>query len=170
VEIISPVTAGYGQPVSSTFIRRAVAGGDLASAAEGLGRPYAIGGRVSHGERRGRLLGYPTINVPVDSERKLLPPQGVYAVEVQSPHGTFGGMMNLGPRPTFGDQALSLEVHLFDVTADFYGMRVRIDLMARLRETRRFDGVDALVDQLRLDERSAREVLGSGPGAGGAGK
>jgi riboflavin kinase/FMN adenylyltransferase len=159
VEIIAPVTGGSGQSVSSTFIRRAVAGGDLVHAAEGLGRPYAVGGRVSHGEARGRLLGFPTINVPLESERKLLPPQGVYAVRVQSAHGTFGGMMNLGPRPTFGDHSMSLEVHLFDVSADFYGMRVRIDFMSRLRDILKFDGVDALVAQLRRDELDARRVL-----------
>ncbi|MGQ0648656.1 MAG: bifunctional riboflavin kinase/FAD synthetase [Gemmatimonadaceae bacterium] len=159
VEIVSPVTAGSGRPVSSTFIRRAVAGGDLASAAEGLGRPYAIGGRVTHGEKRGRLLGYPTINVTLESARKLLPPQGVYAVRVQTPRGTFGGMLNLGPRPTFGETDVTLEAHLFDVEAEFYGMRVRIDFLSRLRDTRKFDGVDALVAQLRLDSADARRVL-----------
>ncbi|MCC6319114.1 MAG: bifunctional riboflavin kinase/FAD synthetase [Gemmatimonadaceae bacterium] len=159
VEVLAPVTALSGQPVSSTFIRRAVAGGDLLRAEEGLGRPYAIGGRVSHGEARGRLLGFPTINVPIESSRKLIPPQGVYAVRVQSARGTFGGMMNLGPRPTFGDAATSLEVHLFDVSADFYGLRVRVDFVAHLRDTARFDGVDALVAQLRQDEVNARRAL-----------
>lgn len=166
VEVVSAVTAGQGQPISSTFIRRAVAGGDLASAAEGLGRPYAVGGRVVSGESRGRLLGFPTINVPIESPRKLLPPQGVYAVRVQSAHGTFGGMMNLGPRPTFGDAEVGLEVHLFDVARDFYGLRVRVDFVARLRDVRKFDGVEALVAQLRRDEASARGILSAG--AGGA--
>ena len=120
-----------------------------------------MGGRVSHGEARGRLLGYPTINVPLESERKLLPPVGVYAVRVQTPRGTYGGMMNLGPRPTFGDAKLSIEVHLFDATGDFYGARVRIDFVCRLRETRKFEGIDALVSQLRQDEGAARAALGS---------
>lgn len=160
VEIIPPVTGGRGQSVSSTFIRRAVAGGDLVHASEGLGRPYAVGGKVAHGEARGRLLGFPTINVPLESQRKLLPPQGVYAVRVQSAHGTFGGMMNLGARPTFGDASVSLEVHLFDVTADFYGLRVRIDFVSRLRDIVKFDGVEALIAQLRRDEVDARGVLG----------
>jgi riboflavin kinase/FMN adenylyltransferase len=160
VEIIPPVTGTSGQSVSSTFIRRAVAGGDLVHAAEGLGRPYAVGGRVAHGEARGRLLGFPTINVPLESDRKLLPPQGVYACRVQSAHGTFDGMMSRGPRPTFGDATVSLEVHLFDVTADFYGMRVRIDFVSRLRDIVKFEGVEALVAQLRQDELDARQVLG----------
>ncbi|MEO7963788.1 MAG: riboflavin biosynthesis protein RibF, partial [Gemmatimonadaceae bacterium] len=125
VEAVEPVFAGHGQPVSSTAIRRAVAGGDLDKARLGLGRPYAVGGRVVHGEQRGRLLGYPTINIPLPSRRKLLPPEGVYAVEVQTPNGHFGGMLNLGGRPTFGDETPNLEAHLFDATGDFYGMRVR---------------------------------------------
>jgi riboflavin kinase/FMN adenylyltransferase len=159
VEVLEPVTSGSKQPISSTFLRRAVGGGDLTHAREGLGRPYSLGGRVTHGEKRGRLLGFPTINVPVPSPRKLLPPQGVYATRVQTPLGAFGGMMNLGSRPTFGDEAVTVEVHLFDVSADFYGMRVRIDFLTRLRDTVRFDGVEALVAQLRKDEEAARRVL-----------
>ncbi len=163
VEVISPVTGGTGRPVSSTFIRRAVAGGDLASAEEGLGRPYAVGGRVVAGEQRGRLLGFPTINVPIVSPRKLLPPLGVYAVRVQTPRGAFGGMLNLGGRPTFGDEQTSIEVHLFEASGDFYGGRVRIDFLARLRDTVRFPDVAALVAQLRRDESAARSVLAARP-------
>lgn len=159
VEVIEQVVATTGQAVSSTFIRRAVAGGDLASAAEGLGRPYAVGGRVTAGEQRGRLLGYPTINLPIESERKLLPPQGVYAVRVQTPRGTFGGMLNLGPRPTFGDPRVLLEAHLFDASGDFYGMRVRVDFIAYLRETAPFPSLEALTAQLGRDEARAREIL-----------
>ncbi len=159
VEVMKPVIGAHAQPVSSTAIRRAVAGGDLARAREGLGRPYALGGRVTHGERRGRLLGFPTINVPLPSQRKLLPPQGVYAVRVQTPHGPFGGMMNLGPRPTFDDANVSIESHLFEATGDFYGMRVRIDFIQKLRETVRFSSVEELTAQLRRDEIAAREAL-----------
>ncbi len=164
VEVIEPVTAASsasGAPISSTFLRRAVAGGDLAHAREGLGRPYALGGRVVQGERRGRLLGFPTINVPIPSPRKLLPPQGVYAARVQTPRGAFGGMLNLGPRPTFDNQDVTIEVHLFDVADDFYGMRVRIDFLSRIRDTVKFDGIDALVGQLRRDEAEARRILAS---------
>ncbi|MEO6446175.1 MAG: bifunctional riboflavin kinase/FAD synthetase [Gemmatimonadaceae bacterium] len=160
VEAVEPVIGPHDQPVSSTAIRRAVAGGDLDRAAEGLGRPYAVGGRVRTGEKRGRLLGFPTINVPLPSARKLLPPQGVYAVRVQTPLGPFGGMLNLGPRPTFNDADVALEAHLFDASGDFYGMRVRIDFLSRLRDTQRFDSIEALVAQLREDERAARQVLG----------
>lgn len=159
VETVEPVIGPHGQPVSSTAIRRAVAGGDLERAGEGLGRPYAVGGRVTHGEKRGRLLGFPTINVPLPSARKLLPPLGVYAVEVQTPLGAFGGMLNLGGRPTFEDEVPSLEAHLFDAEGDLYDMRVRIDFLRRLRDTRRFESAEALVAQLRRDEHDARGVL-----------
>lgn len=163
VEAVEPVLGAHGQAVSSTAVRRAIAGGDLDRAREGLGRHYAVGGRVVHGEQRGRLLGFPTINIPLPSPRKLLPPQGVYAVRVQTPRGPFGGMLNLGPRPTFDDGGVTLEAHLFDAAGDFYGMRVRIDFLRRLRDTVRFDSAAALVAQLAVDERQARETLALTP-------
>ncbi|HSA57197.1 MAG TPA: bifunctional riboflavin kinase/FAD synthetase [Gemmatimonadaceae bacterium] len=159
VSVIPPVTTASGQPISSTAIRRAVAGGDLARAAAGLGRSYAVSGRVARGERRGRLLGFPTINVPLPSPRKLLPPEGVYAVRVQTPGGTFGGMLNLGSRPTFGDDRVALEAHLFEAEGDLYGCRVRIDFVRRLRDTQRFADAQALVAQLERDALTAREAL-----------
>jgi riboflavin kinase / FMN adenylyltransferase len=159
VDVVDPVSLGDGQHVSSTSIRRAVAGGDLARAAEGLGRPYSVSGTVVSGNARGRELGFATINLTMPSARKLLPPEGVYAVMVQTPLGRFGGMMNLGPRPTFGDSELSIEAHMFDVSADFYGMRVRIDFVAFLRETKRFSDARELVKQLGKDRESALRAL-----------
>lgn len=159
VDVVPPVSVGDGPAISSTGIRRSVAGGDLARARAALGRSYAVGGRVVHGLKRGRLLGYPTINLPLPSPRKLLPPQGVYAVRVQTPQGPFDGMLNLGPRPTFGENEVLIEVHLFGSPDDLYGSRVRLDFVARLRETMRFDGVDALVAQLGKDAEDAHRVL-----------
>lgn len=159
VEVVPPFTADAGRPISSTSIRRAVAGGDLYRAAISLGRMYSVCGTVRLGDQRGRLLGYPTINLALPSPRKLLPPEGVYAVRVQTPHGPFGGMMNLGPRPTFADPSLSLEVHLFDATVNLYGAHVRIEFVARLRDTMRFPGADALMAQLARDEEAARRAL-----------
>ena len=126
------------------------------------GRPKRwdeIGGHVSHGEKRGRLLGFRTLNVPLPSARKLLPPHGVYAVRVQTPRGPFQGMLNLGPRPTFGDSAVSIEAHLFEAEGDFYGQRVRIDFIGRIRDTMKFEGPDALVAQLQSDAQMARRLL-----------
>lgn len=159
VSVVEAVQGSDARPISSTSIRRAIAGGDLARAADGLGRAYSIGGTVRPGDQRGRTLGFPTLNLGAPSPRKLLPPEGVYAVRVQTPRGTFGGMMNLGPRPTFGDAATALEVHCFEMTGDLYGVRVRVDLLARLRETQKFSGPEALRAQLARDEAAARAVL-----------
>jgi riboflavin kinase/FMN adenylyltransferase len=159
VDLVEPVQAGEGHPVSSTAIRRAVAGGDLARAAVGLGRPYSVAGTVVHGEKRGRLLGFPTLNVGPIPDRKLLPPDGVYAVRAILPDGTHGGMVNLGGRPTWDETERKLEAHLFDAAGDWYGQPVRIDFLARLREVRRFDNADALRAQLAMDEALARDVL-----------
>src|SRR5438309_2169131 len=152
VDVVAPVSTGDGHSVSSTSIRRAVAGGDLAKAAESLGRLYSLSGQVIEGSKRGRTIGFPTLNLGAPPQRKLLPPEGVYAVRVQTPNGPVGGMMNLGPRPTFGDLATSLEAHLFDTDGDFYGAHVRIDFVARLRETRKFASPEQLSKQLAHDE------------------
>ncbi len=159
VEVVAPVSTADGHSVSSTSIRRAVAGGDLARAAESLGRLYSVSGRVIEGSQRGRTIGFPTLNLGPPPQRKLLPPEGVYAVRVQTPNGPVGGMMNLGTRPTFGDLATSLEVHLFDTDGDFYGAQVRVDFVARLRETRKFASPEQLSKQLAHDESDARSAL-----------
>jgi riboflavin kinase/FMN adenylyltransferase len=159
VEVVPPFRLGDGATVSSTAIRRAIAAGDLAWAAQALGRPYSFSARVRHGERRGRLLGYPTLNLGAPPPRKLMPPEGVYAVRVQTPSGAHGGMMNLGPRPTFGDPHTSVETHLFDAEGDWYDALVTVEFVARLRETRKFDGPEALVAQLRADAARARDAL-----------
>jgi riboflavin kinase/FMN adenylyltransferase len=160
VEVVPPVQGRDGRPVSSTSIRRSIAGGDLLRAADGLGRPYSVSGSVGHGAGRGRTLGFRTINIAVPSPRKLLPPEGVYAVRAQTTTGSYGGMMNLGPRPTFGESAVALEAHLFDADADWYGTRVRVDFIARLRDTRKFSGPEELVKQLARDEQMARIMIG----------
>lgn len=161
VDVVPPVHGSDGRPISSTTIRRAIAGGDLARAADALGRFYSASGKVEAGAGRGRALGYRTINIALPPARKLLPPQGVYAVRVQTPRGAFGGMMNLGPRPTFDELDARLEAHLFDVDGDFYGQHVRLDFVARLRETRKFTSPDALRSQLAADEHAARTALAS---------
>lgn len=166
VEVVDAVRGSDAEPISSTAIRRAVAHGDLARASDGLGRRYAFDGRVSRGEQRGRLLGFPTINLEVGSRRKLLPPHGVYAVRVETRHAVFGGMMNLGPRPTFGDDRVTLEVHLFDAVGDFYDATVKVEFVSRLRETMKFGGPAELIEQLHRDAEHARSALTAlGPAA-----
>lgn len=159
VDVVPAVLSADGHAISSTLIRRAIAGGDLARAAAALGRPYAIGGTVVPGAGRGRTLGYRTLNLETASPRKLLPPEGVYAVRAVTPRGTFGGMMHLGSRPTFGESAPVLEVHLFDADGDFYGEWVRVDLVGWMREVRRFESPAALVAQLAKDEAAARSMV-----------
>jgi riboflavin kinase / FMN adenylyltransferase len=153
-----------GQHISSSRIRRAVAGGDLEAAAAMLGRPYGVVGRVVQGERRGRVLGVPTINLSEISPRKLLPPDGVYAVRVEWRGGGAGGMMNQGPRPTFQDGRRVLEAHLFGFDGDLYGEWVRIEWVERLRDIERFRSVEQLQQQLERDRTRAEAVLAARPG------
>ena len=160
VEVVPPVQGRDGRPISSTSIRRSVAGGDLAHAADGLGRPYSVSGVVVQGAGRGRVLGFRTLNIAAPPARKLLPPEGVYAIRAETASGPFGGMLNLGPRPTFGESAVTLEAHLFDAEGDWYGSRVRIDFIARLRDTKKFAGPEALTRQLASDEQMARVAIG----------
>jgi riboflavin kinase / FMN adenylyltransferase len=159
VEPVPPVLTGDGQAVSSTLVRRAIAGHDLEAARSLLGRWYSVRGTVVAGAARGRLLGFPTMNVEPDSVRKLLPPDGVYAVQVVGSRGRFDGMMNLGGRPTFGEERRTLEAHMFDAEGDFYGDRIDIAFVARLRDTMRFPDPDALVAQLHRDADAARRAL-----------
>jgi riboflavin kinase / FMN adenylyltransferase len=154
-----------GQPISSTLIRTAVAHGDLEAAARWLGRSYSILGRVVRGAGRGRSIGVPTLNLETADPRKLLPPDGVYAVYVTvgipatGNAQRFSGMMNQGPRPTFGEQARVLEIHLFDFEGELYGERVEVQWVHRLREVQAFPSRDALVAQLERDRQAARASL-----------
>lgn len=158
VQVVDAVEAPDGHSISSTAIRRFVAGGDLDRAADSLGRLYSVGGVVIQGDQRGRKLGFPTINLRPPA-RKLLPPEGVYAARVQTPRGTFGGMVNLGPRPTFEDSSIGIEAYLFDTHVDLYGAHVRLEFLTRLRDTRKFPDAAALVEQIRKDESAARSAL-----------
>jgi riboflavin kinase/FMN adenylyltransferase len=158
VDVVEVVDVGE-QHVSSSRIRRAVAGGDLATAARMLGRPYQVSGRVGQGERRGRQIGVPTINLTDIPPQKLLPPDGVYAVRVEWRGGRADGMMNQGPKPTFQDGRRSLEAHLFDFDGNLYGEWVRIEWVERLRDVERFPSVEALQRQLDRDRTRAREVF-----------
>jgi riboflavin kinase/FMN adenylyltransferase len=157
VDMVPPVLI-RGTPVSSTAIRRAVAGGDLDGAAAQLGRRYSVSGTVVRGDQRGRAIGFPTLNLEVP-RRKLLPPDGVYAAVVDTPAGRFGGMMNQGHRPTFEDGRRLIEVHLFGFAGDLYDRSVRVEWSAPLREIRRFDGVAALRQQLEDDRLRALAIL-----------
>ncbi len=160
VDVVGAVDVG-GQQVSSSRIRRAVAGGDLHLATRLLGRPYTVHGRVDAGAGRGRNLGTPTINLGGIPPEKLLPPDGVYAVRVEWHGGSAGGMMNQGGRPTFGESARTLEAHLFGVDRDLYGEQVRLAWIGRIRDVRRFASAEELKEQLGRDRSAAEAILGT---------
>ena len=163
VDVVTEVLAAGGQPISSTAIRRAVAGGDLTTAQRLLGRRYSVSAVVERGAARGRTIGFPTLNLAIPPG-KLMPPDGVWAVQAETPAGRFGGMMNQGHRPTFDDGRRLLEVHLFGFEGDLYHQHVRIEWIAPLRAIQRFDDVTALRQQLERDGERARAVLAAATG------
>ncbi|USD64837.1 bifunctional riboflavin kinase/FAD synthetase [Vibrio sp. SCSIO 43136] len=146
--------------VSSTEIRLALDHNDLKSAQEMLGRPYSITGRVSHGRKLGRTIGFPTANLPL--KRCVSPVSGVYVVEAIMPNGSIvGGVANIGNRPTVEGVRQQLEVHLFDFTANLYGQALEVVLKHKLREEKKFSSFDALKEQIKLDASAARAWLQS---------
>lgn len=152
---------GVDEPVSSTAIRRALAGGNVAMAAEMLGRPFEARGTVVQGDQRGRLLGFPTANVEVPN-RVCMPADGVYAGWFTHRDGQRNACaINLGRRPTFYEHAdhSLLEAHLLDFDDDLYGESVQVQFVEFLRSERKFEGIDALVEQLKHDVEHAREAL-----------
>lgn len=152
---------GVDEPLSSTAIRRAMAGGQVELAASMLGRPFQARGVVVHGDQRGRLLGFPTANVEVPNVI-CLPADGVYAGWYLTPEGTrHPCAINLGRRPTFYEHAdhSLLEAHLIDFDGDLYEQKARVEFTHFLRSERKFEGIEALVAQLNHDVEHARDVL-----------
>ena len=147
--------------VSSTVIRRALQdSGDVKLAANLLERPYMVHGTVIHGDKRGKSIGFPTANIRVDDHRKIIPDIGVYAVKIRVEGKMYGGMMNIGVRPTFeGDDSPTLEVHIFDFDRDIYGHQIQIRFIDRLRDEKKFSGIDELMKQLTLDMNAAKKLL-----------
>lgn len=144
--------------VSSTKIRQAILQGDMDLASSYLGEPYELFGRVVQGAALGRRLGFPTANVDVESEIKLIPRTGVYAVNVLLNSGSiYEGMMNIGERPTItSEQKTSIEIHLFDFQGDLYGQAITVQLLSRFRDEIQFASIDELILQLQQDEKDIR--------------
>jgi riboflavin kinase/FMN adenylyltransferase len=160
-------TADGAAPVSSTAVRGLLDGGDVAGAAELLGRPHQVRGVVVRGDRRGRQLGFPTANVAVPGEI-LLPAPGIYAGWYDRPARgeRHAAAISVGRRPTFHDQAapVVLEAYLLDFDDDLYDEEARVSFLDRLRDEQRYESVDALVDQMALDVQATRcAVLSAGP-------
>ncbi|ETX08020.1 MAG: hypothetical protein ETSY2_07815 [Candidatus Entotheonella gemina] len=145
-----------GQTVSSSNIRKLVRRGEVEDASRLLGRYYAIEGPVIEGFRRGRTIGFPTANV--QSINEIVPQTGVYAVRVAWRGAFVNGVANVGYNPTFGNEALSVEAHLFDFQADLYGETIRVEFVRKIRDERKFDSIDALVAQIKQDAEQARAI------------
>lgn len=157
VTSVPPLHVGQA-PVSSTRIRNLLMDGDVAGAAELLGRPYSLEGPVVRGEQRGRVLGFPTANVAIDAD-KLLPREGIYVtrVDLEGESQSRPAVMHLGPRPTFFGFSPSAEVYLLDFEGDLYDRDLRVHFLHRIRGIARFDSAEALQEAIRSDVAFARE-------------
>lgn len=143
--------------VSSSAIRSLVRDGEISEANRFFGYDYYIEGVVVKGEKRGRKLGFPTVNL--DTEWEILPKPGVYATYVKLSDGFHGSITNIGVRPTFEESKLTVETHIFDFSDDLYGEEVRVNFVARLRDEKRFESVDKLVEQINHDIVAVGEIL-----------
>ena len=159
VDVVEAVHSGPGA-ISSSSIRRALAEGRVADANRGLGRPYLLTGTVVPGDGRGRELGFPTANLRVGDADKLIPAEGIYACRATVPAGRFMGALHIGPRPTFPGTGAAVEVFLLDFDGELYGQEIRLELIERLRSVEAFATAGALAEQMQVDVRRAREVLG----------
>jgi riboflavin kinase/FMN adenylyltransferase len=158
VDVVPPVMLD-GARVSSSGVREALGRGDFALAGRWLGRPYSMRGRVVHGQRLGRDLGFPTANLRI--ERRRTPLQGIFAVRVHGVGTTpLQAVASLGTRPTVGGVRTLLEVHVFDFSADLYGREIEVEFVEKLRDEEHFPTLDALVAQIHRDAAQARRILG----------
>ena len=158
LQIVSPFVID-NMAVSSTKIRKSLASGDVTLAAKMLGRPYELSGIVVSGEGRGRKLGFPTANVSVPDQKKIIPADGVYAVRIISEGNNYDGMLNIGFRPTFGGCVRTVEVHILEFSSYMLGKHVLIRFEQRIRDEKKFVGVGELQKQLKKDREVATRIL-----------
>ena len=154
-----PEVMNAGQRVSSSGVRAALAAGDLAAAARLLGRQYTMSGRVAHGEKLGRALGFPTANIVL---RRRAPLAGIFVVEaeLEETHRVLRGVASVGRRPTVKENAAPLlEVHLFDWSGELYGRHLRVKFLAKLRDEEKYDGLDALRSAIARDVEQAKDYF-----------
>lgn len=158
VEEISKQTLNDSS-INSTEIRKLLLKGRVEEASRLLGRNYSLSGIVVKGKQLGRTIGFPTANIKPDDPEKLVPFDGVYAVLVKYNQNVFGGMMNIGNRPTVNGTERTIEVFMFDFDKEIYGEKLSIEFITRLRDQVKFNGLDELKEQLVNDERIARKKL-----------
>jgi riboflavin kinase/FMN adenylyltransferase len=147
--------------VSSTKIRNAILNDDIITSKKYLGANYILEGIVTKGKQLGRTIGYPTANLEAENAFKLIPMDGVYAVWVWYKETRYGGMLNIGNNPTVEGKGRSIEVNIFDFDQEIYGNLVRIEFVIKLRNEEKFNGLDALKEQLHLDKKNAMKLLSS---------
>jgi riboflavin kinase / FMN adenylyltransferase len=145
--------------VSSTRIRKALSEGDIDTANHFLGRPYSLSGRVIKGDKLGRVLGFPTANIDLDSHDKLIPSEGIYVVKVMHETKTYGGMLYIGTRPTVNGTRRSIEANIFEFDKDIYGETLHISFLKLLRTDSKFNDLESLKHQLQKDKESSLQVL-----------
>lgn len=145
--------------VSSTKIRKALESGDIKTATAYLGRPYELNGLVVKGQQIGRSIGFPTANIHIPNSYKLIPRDGVYAVEAQIDGLLYKAMLNIGNRPTVDGTSKTVEAHLFDFQGDLYNKQITVYFIEFIREERKFNSLEELKDQLSKDQRVAKSIL-----------
>ena len=165
LRVLDAISVGDGERISASRVRGALATGDFDHARDLLGRPFTMGGRVVHGQRMGRKLGYPTANIRLG--RRVAPIGGIFAVRVRVGDRWWPGVASLGVRPTLagGGEPL-LEAHLFDFDGDLYGKRIEVKFVAKLRDEEKFADLDALRAQMDRDAAAARSCLAIAPDRG----
>jgi riboflavin kinase/FMN adenylyltransferase len=156
VEVLDPI-AEHNVVYSSSLVRKMICAGDVAGVVRYLGRQFTLEGVVCHGAQRGKQLGFPTANLV--TEKEIIPIPGVYAVKVKWGEQLFDGVLNIGWNPTFGNQEVTVEVHLLDFDGDLYGESLRIYFFERLRNEKRFSSVEELIRAIQADIVSARQIL-----------
>jgi riboflavin kinase/FMN adenylyltransferase len=152
-----------GERVSSSKVREALELGNLKKANDFLGHSYFLTGTVISGAKLGRTMGFPTANIQPENEKKLLPKDGVYAVKVKLENNKYNGMLNIGFRPTIDKSGKyrSIEVNLFDFNEDIYNKPITVYFKQRLRDEIKFEGIEKLIEQLKIDKLNALDALSS---------
>jgi riboflavin kinase/FMN adenylyltransferase len=145
--------------ISSTKIRNSLLSGDVDTANAYLGRPYSFSGKVVHGKKLGRTIGFPTANLAINHPNKLIPAIGVYAVQCKVDDRIFGGMMNIGNNPTVPGKDFSVEVNIFDFSAEIYEKVIEIFVLAKIRDEKKFGNLEELALILQLDKKNALEKI-----------
>ena len=140
--------------VSSTKIRNSLLEGNISLANEYLGYPYVLTGNVVKGNQLGRTIGFPTANIEIPEDYKLIPKNGVYVVTANVSNKTVFGMMNIGVKPTLGENKLSIEVHLLNFDQDIYNQKIQVNILERLRDEQKFESFDALKSQIEIDKQN----------------